>query len=67
MISDKPSRHLIADNLGWFKDDTENGKLRTVEDILKARGETVKRGVLPLKFNTNQTIELTPDDVEGKN
>ncbi|KAG6916468.1 hypothetical protein DXG01_006662 [Tephrocybe rancida] len=40
------NRHLIADHLGWFKDSTEEGKLKTVEDILKARGETVRRGRL---------------------
>ncbi|KAH9992438.1 DNL zinc finger-domain-containing protein [Russula vinacea] len=40
------TRHLIADNLGWFKDSTEDGKLRNVEDILRARGEAVHRGRL---------------------
>ena len=39
-------RHLIADHLGWFKEDTEDGKLRTVEDLLRARGEKVTRGRL---------------------
>ncbi|KAG6880217.1 hypothetical protein C0992_002983 [Termitomyces sp. T32_za158] len=38
------NRHLIADHLGWFKESTEEGKLRTVEDILRARGEKVRRG-----------------------
>ncbi|KAG6872576.1 hypothetical protein C0993_002063 [Termitomyces sp. T159_Od127] len=38
------NRHLIADHLGWFKESTEDGKLKTVEDILRARGETVRRG-----------------------
>ncbi|TFK69302.1 zf-DNL-domain-containing protein [Pluteus cervinus] len=38
------NRHLIADHLGWFKESTEDGKLRTVEDLLRARGEKVKRG-----------------------
>jgi len=40
------NRHLIADHLGWFKDSTKDGKLRTVEDILRDRGETVRRGRL---------------------
>ena len=38
------SRHLIADHLGWFKESTEDGKMKTVEDLLKAKGETIKKG-----------------------
>jgi hypothetical protein len=34
------SRHLLADNLGWFE---QRGEARTVEDIIAARGETVRR------------------------
>lgn len=34
------SRHLIADNLGWFE---QRGDSRTVEEILARRGETVRR------------------------
>jgi hypothetical protein len=48
-------RHLIADHLGWFKDSTEDGKLRTIEDLLKAKGETVKRGKIDPESGT---IEL---------
>jgi protein import protein ZIM17 len=33
---------LIADHLGWFKELTKDGKLRTVEDIVREKGETVK-------------------------
>jgi len=36
----------MADNLGWFKESTEDGKLRNVEDILRARGEAVRHGRL---------------------
>jgi protein import protein ZIM17 len=39
-------RHLIADHLGWFKESTKDGKLRTVEDIVKERGEKVQKGRL---------------------
>lgn len=39
-------RHLIADHLGWFKFGTEDGKNPTVEDILRAKGEKVRRGSL---------------------
>lgn len=38
--------HLIADHLGWFADGTENGKLPRIEDILRQKGEAVRRGVV---------------------
>ncbi|KAJ3551717.1 hypothetical protein NP233_g13024 [Leucocoprinus birnbaumii] len=49
------NRHLIADHLGWFKESTGDGKMRTIEDILRNKGETVKRG----KVDPNGTIEFT--------
>ncbi|KAI0306014.1 DNL zinc finger-domain-containing protein [Multifurca ochricompacta] len=48
------TRHLIADNLGWFKESTEDGKLRNVEDLLRARGESVRRG----RLNPDGSIEV---------
>lgn len=51
------NRHLIADNLGWFKQpDTGEGTLRTVEDLMRAKGEKVRRGVLQ---QGGETIEFT--------
>ncbi|THH09730.1 hypothetical protein EW145_g1794 [Phellinidium pouzarii] len=40
--------HLIADHLGWFNttDGTNGGQLRTIEDIMRAKGEKVSRGRL---------------------
>ncbi|KAJ9105881.1 hypothetical protein QFC20_004216 [Naganishia adeliensis] len=54
------NRHLIADHLGWFKESTGEGKLRTIEDLLAARGEKVQRG----KKYDDGTIEITGDEVE---
>ncbi|KAN0137061.1 DNL zinc finger domain containing protein [Lactarius tabidus] len=48
------TRHLIADNLGWFKESTEDGKLRNVEDLLRSRGESIRRG----KLNPDGSIEV---------
>lgn len=57
------SRHLIADHLGWFEDSTGQGKMRTVEDILAAKGEKVRRGVLqPSLGNLTQTVEYVPEE-----
>lgn len=33
------SRHVIADHLGWFE---QRGEAKTVEEMLAARGETIK-------------------------
>ncbi|KAF8834883.1 zf-DNL-domain-containing protein [Paxillus ammoniavirescens] len=49
------NRHLIADNLGWFKDHAEEGRLRTIEDILRARGEQVHRG----KVDADGVVEFS--------
>ncbi|QRW17154.1 hypothetical protein RhiXN_05156 [Rhizoctonia solani] len=42
------NRHLIADNLDWFKDTAGTGKdgrqNRNIEDIMREKGEKVQRG-----------------------
>ncbi|KAL7228652.1 hypothetical protein ACSBR2_007370 [Camellia fascicularis] len=45
--------HLIADHLGWF------GQPGSVEDLLAARGEEVKKG-------SADTLNLTLEDLAGK-
>jgi len=56
---------LIADHIGWFKESTENGKFKTVEDLLKARGEHVTRGRLgadgDIAYYPGQSEELSKD------
>lgn len=51
-------RHLIADHIGWFKESTEDGKLKTVEDLLRARGESIQRG----KVDSDGVIEYYAAD-----
>lgn len=52
------NRHLIADHLGWFKESTEDGKLKTIEDLMRAKGEKVRRG----SIDGNGVIEYTPEE-----
>ena len=52
---------MIADHIGWFKESTENGAFKTVEDLLRAKGEFVQRG----KAYDDGTIEiLTEEEAE---
>jgi len=51
-------RHLIADHIGWFKESTQNGMFKTVEDLLRAKGELVQRG----KLYHDGTIEILPEE-----
>ncbi|EIN03912.1 zf-DNL-domain-containing protein [Punctularia strigosozonata HHB-11173 SS5] len=52
------NRHLIADHLGWFKESTEDGKLRTVEDLMRAKGEQVRRGHID---GSGEVVEYAPE------
>lgn len=47
------SKHLIADNLGWF------GASGTIEDFAKEKGGVIKRRPI------DSTLELTLDDLIG--
>ncbi|BEJ13069.1 hypothetical protein CspHIS471_0302430 [Cutaneotrichosporon sp. HIS471] len=51
------ARHLIADHLGWFNEVTGDGKHKTVEDLVKAKGEKVTRG----RVNLDGDIEYAPE------
>lgn len=44
--SDTPSRHLIADHLGWFDNLTGDGANVTIEKLAKAHGVPVTRGAV---------------------
>ncbi|KAL1406329.1 hypothetical protein Q8F55_008028 [Vanrija albida] len=50
------ARHLIADHLGWFKEVTDGGKLRTVEDLVREKGEKVTKG----RVTMDGDIEYAP-------
>jgi protein import protein ZIM17 len=50
-------RHLIADHLEWFKESTQDSKLRTIEELLKAKGEKVRMGTLDLDGTVEEYID----------
>ena len=52
------NRHLIADNLGWFKDQST-----TVEDLVKEKGEAIRKVIVDKEGNEHETdiMEWLPD------
>ena len=56
MTRDGRSRHLIADNLGWFKDErTGQGSQRNIEEIMRSKGQQVTKG----RFDAGGVVEYT--------
>ena len=57
------SNHLIADNLGWWPELEEKG-MRNIEDLLLAKGETVRRvHADPTdRVETFENLELLPNN-----
>jgi protein import protein ZIM17 len=53
--------HLIADRLGWFEDQDDDGEGWDVEKALSKAGENVKA------VSHGDVLELTLDDVMGGN
>lgn len=54
------NNHLIADNLGWWSDLNEKG-IRNVEDLLAAKGESVRRVANESdRVEISQQLELVP-------
>ncbi|KAH9893225.1 DNL zinc finger-domain-containing protein [Cubamyces lactineus] len=51
------NRHLIADHLGWFKESTKDGQMKTVEDLVRAKGEKVRRG----RIGEGGVVEYAPE------
>lgn len=58
------SHHLFADHLGWIDDG-----FRTIEDFLRARGETVRRGLhVPVSStDTDVAHEYLHVELDGTN
>lgn len=53
------NRHLIADNLGWFTESSDEP--RTVEEIVRANGGRVRTGRVYGDKDNGETVEIESD------
>lgn len=56
------NRHLIADNLGWFRD-----QRTTVEDLVKEKGEAVRKVIVDGEGqeHISNLLEWLPNELNG--
>ena len=54
------NRHLIADNLSWFTETADEPK--TIEQMVEAKGGTVRRGTVYSDGAEGETIEIEGAD-----
>lgn len=58
------NNHLIADNLGWWPELSEQG-ITNIEELLKAKGETVRRVAHHSdRVEIAQQLELIPSQIQ---
>ncbi|PWZ03021.1 zf-DNL-domain-containing protein [Testicularia cyperi] len=58
------NRHLIADNLSWFTETKDEPK--TIEEIIAAKGGTVRRGTVYSDGLDGETIEIEDPTTTSK-
>lgn len=58
------NNHLIADNLGWWPDLEAEG-IKNIEDLLRSKGETVKRVKAIENDGEYANIELLPNNIDN--